>query len=61
LTDTPGRDGAGKNKVHAAVDHALDPAICRKMTGEINLTVVLHEGGVRAVKIGTEEFYKHPA
>ena len=48
----------GKDKVHAAADAALDPLICRKFTGNVTLEITMNEGGIRAVKIGTEEVYK---
>ena len=51
----------GRRKAHAALDSILEPAICKFLTGEINIKLELHEGGVRRVFLGTEEVYKNPS
>jgi len=49
---------AGKGKAHAAIDATFDPLICRKFTGKVKIEIDMNEGGLRAIKIGTEEVFK---
>lgn len=50
----------GKQKVHAAVDTVLEPLICRRFHGKIRFEIEMHEGGVRTIKTGIDEIFKHP-
>lgn len=47
-----------RGKAHAAIDSVLEPLICRRFTGQVTLTFTMNEGGLRAVKVGTEEILK---
>lgn len=50
----------GLRWLQAAAAELLRRIDLHRMSGESHITVVSHEGGVRAVKIGSEEIFKKP-
>ena len=48
----------GRRRAHAALDEALDRADLHRTTGKVQIIIDMNEGGVRAVKLASEELFK---